>query len=242
MSMNLNVFWNTVRMEGVFDTLSILLIQRIMANHERRNTSYDKKYNVDTQGLISANDQKFVGGNRDSAVYYYPSSITSVRSMFKFLKTIPIKFSDYVFIDLGAGKGKPLFLASDHPFRYIIGVEASVDTCNVALQNVKTYSSYRQCCKDIRIVNEDMLNFEFPDENLLIFLGNPLVPNSPLYNTLLANIDAASKRYNKSIYLAYYCPDSHELFAQSSVIRVVKHYKSLFDSHDWVVYTNLPTS
>src|SRR5712691_7133679 len=39
------------------------------------------------------------------------------------LASIKIDFRNFTFIDLGSGKGRVLLLASDYPFRQIVGVE-----------------------------------------------------------------------------------------------------------------------
>ncbi len=39
------------------------------------------------------------------------------------MAALPIEFNQFTFIDLGSGKGRTLLMASDFPFRKILGVE-----------------------------------------------------------------------------------------------------------------------
>lgn len=41
------------------------------------------------------------------------------------LDRLPLDFEEYTFIDLGSGKGRALLIASEYPFRAVVGVELS---------------------------------------------------------------------------------------------------------------------
>lgn len=45
---------------------------------------------------------------------------------------------ELTFVDLGAGKGRAMLLASELPFRRIVGVEFSPELCDVARRNLRT--------------------------------------------------------------------------------------------------------
>ena len=52
------------------------------------------------------------------------------------IDSLQIDLSQYVFVDIGSGKGKGLLLAAMRPFRSIIGVEFDADCCAIAGKNV----------------------------------------------------------------------------------------------------------
>ena len=56
--------------------------------------------------------------------------------------SLPVRLNDYDFIDLGAGKGLALFLASKYPFKSITGVEYSKVLVNQATENISSYKSW----------------------------------------------------------------------------------------------------
>src|SRR5579864_7137056 len=59
---------------------------------------------------------------------------------------------DFTFIDLGSGKGRVLLMASDYPFKRIIGVEFMLELHRVAQKNIAGYSSDRQQCRQIETI------------------------------------------------------------------------------------------
>src|SRR5271166_1913671 len=55
-------------------------------------------------------------------------------------------FHDFVFIDLGSGKGRTLLIASDYPFRRIVGVDLLPELHQAAEENLSKYRSESQKC------------------------------------------------------------------------------------------------
>ena len=47
-------------------------------------------------------------------------------------RALHLDFQDFNFVDIGSGKGRALLLASDYPFREIIGIELSPELDRVA--------------------------------------------------------------------------------------------------------------
>jgi SAM-dependent methyltransferase len=80
---------------------------------------------------------------------------------------------DFTFIDLGSGKGRVLLMASDYPFKRIIGVEFMPELHRVAEKNITGYSNDRQGCRQIETLCMDARDFQFPDDPLVIYLFNP---------------------------------------------------------------------
>ena len=55
---------------------------------------------------------------------YQPTEPAAFHEMMQTLRNIAhLDFSEFVFLDLGSGKGRTLMMASDYPFQRIIGVE-----------------------------------------------------------------------------------------------------------------------
>jgi len=89
------------------------------------------------------------------------------------MQALPIRFEDFIFIDLGSGKGRSLMLASDYPFRRIVGVEYLPELHRSAELNLGRYSGENQKCRRIECVCQDARDFEFPDEATVLYLFNP---------------------------------------------------------------------
>ena len=65
------------------------------------------------------------------------------------LRALPVSPEGFTFIDLGSGKGRTLLMASDYPFRRIIGVELLDELHQIARRNIASYHSEQQKCFDI---------------------------------------------------------------------------------------------
>ncbi len=107
---------------------------------------------------------------RDSELYQ-PARPRNIREA---LRGLPMQdVSDYTYIDLGSGKGRTLFVASDWPFRQVIGVEFSRTMHDLACRNVRTYRWWRRRCGRIDSVHGNAADFEFPDGKLVLYMFNP---------------------------------------------------------------------
>ena len=125
------------------------------------------------------------------------------------LDALRIDFSDFTFVDIGSGKGRTLLLASDYPFKHIIGVEIIPELHQVAVANIDSYRSETQKCFRIESRCEDARNFVFPAGPLLIYLFNPL-PEAGLA-ILLRNLE--ERQESGAVYVLYHNPEWRQLFA-----------------------------
>lgn len=57
-----------------------------------------------------------------------------------------LDFAEFTFVDLGSGKGRALLMASDYPFRRIVGVELLPALHQIAELNLAQYRSDSQKC------------------------------------------------------------------------------------------------
>jgi SAM-dependent methyltransferase len=75
----------------------------------------------------------------------------------------------YTFVDLGAGKGRSLAVASEHAFRHILGIELSPDLYKIARSNLAALRRKFPARQAVELVNADVLDLEFKDENIVFF-------------------------------------------------------------------------
>ena len=114
--------------------------------------------------------------------------------------------SDFYFIDVGCGKGRPLIIASRFPFERLIGVEYSAKLCRHAEDNL------RHCgVAPVRfeILCKDAAEFEFPDRNLFVWFYNPF--NSVVLEHVLANLQRVARR--RKVLIAFQGKGRHRLDA-----------------------------
>jgi len=132
---------------------------------------FDRRYGTDTSGVASMlyNETPKPG----QKVRSYPTHPGVVNYI---LRNLDIDHSEYSFIDFGSGKGRAMLCASDFPFKRIVGVEWSEDLSAVARQNLEVYSSPGQKCFDLEVQCMNVLDYQFPDSKILLYLFNPFGP------------------------------------------------------------------
>ena len=102
---------------------------------------------------------------------YQPTDPALFREM---MASLPIAFDQFTFVDLGSGKARTLLMASEYPFRKIVGVELIAELHRAAEENIREYRSPTQRCRQIEPVLADACEFELPEEPLVLYLFNPL--------------------------------------------------------------------
>ena len=107
----------------------------------------------------------------DDAYEYLPSRAATTRMA---INALPIRnYQDYDFIDFGSGKGKVLLIAAEYPFRRVEGIEFSGELHKAAAANICTYRSRRRKCFDITSVNINAIDYQFPDDDCVLYFFNP---------------------------------------------------------------------
>src|SRR5436190_23028247 len=122
---------------------SNLLLRAHQMIGEARCRLYDWRHGVSTCGDVALADLEVIGQNGKHGVSYAPSHPTF---LFRLLDGLAIDYKCYQFVDLGFGKGRVLLVASEFPFRGIIGVEFAPEVQDMALDSVRSYKSRTHSC------------------------------------------------------------------------------------------------
>ena len=138
-----------------------------------RSLEFDRRHGTDTAGIVRLGALRIESPNRDLGVRYQPSDPDGFRSL---VEALPVDLKDYVFMDLGSGKGRVLLLASEYPFRRVVGVEFAQELNEIAERNVALYDSARRRCGDVRTVTADAADYLLPEEPVVLYLYNPFAP------------------------------------------------------------------
>jgi SAM-dependent methyltransferase len=144
---------------------------------------------------------------------YQPTEPDLFREMLEALREVAgVDFNDFVFVDLGSGKGRTLLMASDYPFRKIIGVELLPALNIIAEGNLRDYKSERQQCFALETVCADATAFSFPGEPLLLYLFNPF-PEAGL-RRVIERLEQRLRENPRMVYVLYHNPLLEHLLAE----------------------------
>ena len=147
---------------------------------------------------------------------YQPTDPASFREM---MSSLPVDVSPFTFIDIGSGKGRTLLMASEYPFRRIVGVEILPALNRAAQQNIRDYKSPSQRCTQIESLCVDAQEFALPDTPLVLYLFNPL-PAGAL-ERLLANVQVSLQRKPRPVWVLYHNPLLQEQLRRCEWLRPV---------------------
>ena len=190
------------------------------------DADYDWDYRVNTtSGAVGWRD-RLLGVFHSS---YQPTERDLFHEMLDTLaQHADIDFQEFMFVDLGSGKGRALLMASDYPFRRIIGVELLPSLHQIARQNVAQYHSDKQRCFAIESICADATSFHLPDGPLVIYLFNPF-PEAGLRRAV-TNLEETLAAKPRPVYVVYHNPQLEAVLVQSSSIRRVAgtHQYSIF--------------
>ena len=183
--------------------------KKIFATEEKE---FDKKWGVDTSGIISQAAFKTNNPNQIHAERYQGSSATIFK---KAILSLQKDFRKFIFIDFGSGKGRILLKATEFKFKQIIGVEFIEKLHIVAYKNTqhcKTNNIYLYCM--------DVTEYPIPSGHLVCYFYNPF--KEVVMSKVVANLRQAHQTEERNIIIVYYKPDCGRLF----------------DNEDWLRYSH----
>ncbi|MGC2449552.1 MAG: class I SAM-dependent methyltransferase, partial [Candidatus Sulfotelmatobacter sp.] len=198
---------------------------------------YDWEQRVDTtSGTVSWRSRLL--GTFHSA--YQP---TDPAAFWEMMAALPIEFEKFTFVDIGSGKGRTLLMASEYPFRKIIGVELIPELHRAAAENVARYQlrshpaeaqrsgppqdraqpvtlgqRSSQQVRPIETLCMDARNFIFPETPLVVYLFNPL-PEAAL-RQVMRNLEQSFERARRPVWLVYHNPVLEFMLMQSPAVLV----------------------
>lgn len=190
---------------------------------------FDLKYGTDTSGIIEPGALD-IPDDKVSHAIRYQTAIVDV--FIDIINNLPIIYEDFLFIDLGSGKGRSLLLASHYPFKKIIGVELSATLHRIACQNIQIYRDELQKCHMMQSICEDVVNYEIPKDKILFYLYNPF--DRHVMSAVLSNIEDSFHKFHRDIYIAYLKPVCRDLFDEAPFLETAK------ETERYIIYKNKP--
>jgi SAM-dependent methyltransferase len=201
-----------VREKGAQSSASLLVrnlwdfVRESTPEHRRQrygDMEYDWEHRVNTTSGTVGWRARLLGLFHSA---YQPTEPAVFREM---MARLPIfseqfKFDQFTFVDLGSGKGRTLLMASEYPFRRIVGVELMAELHRAAEENVRVYRSPTQCCSRIEAVLADAREFELPAEPLVLYLFNPL-PERAL-SEVLERLRKSLAQAPRPVWVVYHNP------------------------------------
>ena len=191
------------------------------------DADYDWDYRVNTTSAAVGWRDRLLGVFNSP---YQPTDPALFHEMLAALRDhTNLSFPDFTFLDLGSGKGRTLLMASDYPFRRIIGVELLPSLHQVAQQNLAQYKSETQKCFFLETVCADATTYALPDDPLVIYLFNPF-PEGGLKQAL-ANLASSLHARPRPVHLLYHNP------LLEHALSLVPALRKIAATHQYSIYS-----
>jgi SAM-dependent methyltransferase len=217
-------FWSTLR-EFCGEIWTFL--RDSTPEHRRRrygDAEYDWDFHVNTTSATVGWRDRLLG------VFHSPYQPTEPALFREMMDQLKIDFSRFTFIDLGSGKGRTLLMASEYPFRRIMGVELLPELHRAAQDNLENYKSEFQKCFHMEAICADVRDFEFPREPTVLYLFNPL-PEAGL-EKVIRRLEQSLRRDPRQVYIIYHNPLLERLLVGNSSL------KKTGGTHQYSIFTH----
>jgi len=195
---------------------------------------FDVRHGVDTSGLIPKialasghENDRFVTAYLGTA----PSLFRDVMEHWiESLKDTPYTCSDFALMDIGCGKGRVVMMASELPFRQVVGVELSPLLAAIGRKNLEIWGTRVHACKDASLLNADAVACPFPDCPLLIYMFNPF--KAPVVQLLLERLEALVLERFRIVDIVYARAEHADLFDRIADMRLLYEGEAIYTAED----------
>jgi SAM-dependent methyltransferase len=146
---------------------------------------FDLEFGVRTSGLIAGKNLKCGNkADRHNTAYFgvAPSVFHEMIALWRRSKPAGA-IDEFTFVDVGAGMGRALLLASEFPYLSVIGVELNPTLARMARKNVALWKGAGMACAPIRVACMDAVEFKLPVGPCVAFMFNPF--GAPLMRRIL---------------------------------------------------------
>jgi len=180
-----------------------------------QRSDFDRTHGVETDGDISEwtylsdldiASPNWIEGHDYCAIEPERFSVT--------LTTLPIQFENFTFIDFGSGKGRALLMASDFPFRRVVGLEFSRELHEAAERNIRIYQRSPRKCATVESKCVDFLDYPLPPEPSVLFFFDPCA--DAVFLPLLQKIRRSVEQHPRPLWLIYVAPEGKEKLLDSA--------------------------
>jgi SAM-dependent methyltransferase len=166
--------------------------------------NFDRDHGVTTHAVmfLSQLDDRRSGEAYAHATHYEAVPIADFHKMLDAVP--PDAMANATFVDIGAGMGRAMLLASEYPFKAIAGIELSPALFEIAKTNLAGARDLQTRCRDISLVRGDARKRRYPRGSLVVFLFNPF-DGDALASTLERIVE--TRAAGDAVYVLYHTPE-----------------------------------
>jgi len=195
----------------------------------RELSEFDRAHGVSTSAILDPSELGIAG---PSAAFCFGHQPSPPERFAEIIGGLPIRFEDFVFVDVGSGLGRALLLAAEFPFQRVVGIELSAELDDVARTNIARYASPRQRCRQIESIVGDAVTFAWPPTPLVVYLYNPF--DAPVLSRVVQSLEASLAARPRDALVVYYYAKFREVLASRATLTLLQADDEL------VIYRSIP--
>jgi predicted RNA methylase len=156
----------------LLDPVSTAFAARMKRHTDRENQRFDERFGTDSFTRL---DLAALGLEEKTGYDFDGWGTCPVNESFfhEMMRAIPADLAGFDFIDVGAGKGKAMMLATEYPFRRVIGVELAEDLVSIARGNLARHGALRPPRAPVELHCQDFMRWTLPLEPSVLFFNDP---------------------------------------------------------------------
>jgi SAM-dependent methyltransferase len=176
---------------------------------------FDQEFHVDTSGHLQGTVLGLGRGGDPSSNTGYGGSQPSMSRTALSVIPNPERLS---FVDIGCGKGRALIVASEFPFRSVVGIEIAPELVRIAKNNAAVIAREHPGRPLITLVEGSALDVHnLPSGDLVVYLYTPFGENST--EQLRKNIEYLLSQEPRTVYVVSCNPIWAESFDRSPMLK-----------------------
>jgi SAM-dependent methyltransferase len=148
------------------------------------------------------------------------------------IEAAALNYPRFTFVDFGSGKGRALLLASEYPFRKIVGVEFAPDLVEISRKNLCIAHDLAHRCREVEVVPLDAARFPIPAGPAVLFFHNPFEPE--VMASVVENVRQSLESQPRELVMLYVFPFYEALWSRVSLL------KKVHSGRDYLIYKANP--
>jgi len=189
--------------------------------------AFDRKFRLEAESETPEYLHAIGSRSVDFAIPYEAIQFDVFSRIMKDTSKLLEETRNYVFVDLGSGKGRALVYAARKSFMKCIGVEFSPTLHNIAERNIRAYCRNVPDPPEFELHCIDAIKFELPNANIVLFMYNPFV--GEVMQSIVRKIERFVESDRYDLIVLYRNPTCADYFDNDFLTLIV-------DTHRYNIY------
>lgn len=153
----------------------------------RAEKANEIKYGISTSSIKKSSSNEF---------FHYQGA--SYKVLFRIFNKIVAQTKELDFVDIGAGKGRAVFVAESFGYKNLTGIEMDKNLFSDSIENLKTYA-LKNKTSNILFVDANALDYNYKNKATVYFLFNPF--NDTVLKKVLNQISSSTIKETWFVYM-----------------------------------------